>query len=105
VCLGASEFISEAAEAKNKVVKGNNFETKMFPNPAKTSFSIVFDNSSFGQAAINIFDSTGRKVETLTRKPNQREVVVDTSSLENGLYIVTTTFNGNTQKARLMVAK
>jgi len=83
----------------------NNFKVKMYPNPAKSKVALTFDTSSLGLVTINIFDFTGKEVKKLTHKGNQREVTVDTSSLESGMYIVTTTVEGNTQKDILMISQ
>ncbi|MDT8415249.1 MAG: PQQ-dependent sugar dehydrogenase [Flavobacteriaceae bacterium] len=71
-------------------------EIKLFPNPAKSNFSLRFSGSTFTQASLQIVDISGRIVKSFDQV--QSNQAIDISSLRNGLYLVNIT-DQNQRKA------
>jgi len=92
------------SSSKQSVI--TDVETKLYPNPANDKVALLFSNSNTNlDVDVNIFDLTGKEVKKLKHTGSQRELIVNTSSLESGMYIVITTIDGNTQKSILTIAR
>jgi PQQ-dependent dehydrogenase (s-GDH family) len=69
---------------------------RLYPNPAKSNFSLRFDSSAFNQASLQIVDISGRVVKSFDQIQSNQPI--DISSLRNGLYLVNIT-DQNQRKA------
>ncbi len=64
----------------------NNVDVTPYPNPAQNFIQIPFNDVS-GLASINVFDISGKLVETIVVSINSGETLkFDVSNLENGMY-------------------
>ncbi|RZJ66568.1 MAG: T9SS type A sorting domain-containing protein [Flavobacterium sp.] len=83
-------------------VPTNNLNTlKLYPNPAKGSFSIRCETS--GNLDVSIFDVRGSKVLERKSIAHSHETNVDISSLTSGIYIVKMNVNGLSVVRKLVV--
>lgn len=88
-CLGAGFNESQTSSIENPVPR-EDFATSLFPNPAAESCTLEF-TSARGQAAeLRIMDTNGRIVQTknITANPGSNQFIIDTSLLEQGIYLV-----------------
>ena len=87
------KIVSYGTEA----VEENNQTIGLYPNPAREQVSFMLD----GDAEVNIFDMTGRKVSVTECKAGQAQVGV--SELESGVYFVNFRFaNGATAVSKFV---
>lgn len=77
------------------------------PNPVSSSAMVRIQAQSPAQAALQVFDITGRSVhsETILLTPGENMVSVDASSLPMGVYTVRVTSAGSARNARMVVAR
>jgi len=72
-------------------VNNNDFQVELFPNPAEDKLNLILpDYSNYN---IKIFNLQGQKL--IDRFSNNKEVIIDISTLEYGTYLlnITSTFN------------
>jgi hypothetical protein len=62
-------------------------EIKCYPNPANNKVKIIFQNSSFNDLSVEIYDALGRQV-FLIHSIDDNEIVLDLEGLSNGTYLV-----------------
>lgn len=79
-------------------VAANGFE--MFPNPTNGNFTLKVD--AFDNASFRVVDMTGKQV--LAGNINSNETTVNSSNLNNGVYLVEVSVNGKTAVQKLNVA-
>ena len=60
----------------------------LYPDPAKDYIMIVLPEKTAEETVIDIFDLTGRKVDSFTVEPYRKTVEYRCSSLQDGLYFV-----------------
>ena len=75
-------------------VNNNDFQVELFPNPAEDKLNLILpDYSNYN---IKIFNLQGQKL--IDRFSNNKEVIIDISTLEYGTYLlnITSTFNQKT---------
>lgn len=60
---------------------------EVYPNPATTNFSVNLERLAGENFSIEVFDATGKMVETKTGLGNER-VVINTENLSRGMYII-----------------
>jgi hypothetical protein len=69
----------------------------MYPNPATTNFTIeALENVE----NVSVYNVLGQEVISTTA--NSKIVTVDVSSLQNGIYVVRTSINGNVSATRFV---
>lgn len=77
---------------------------QVYPNPANTNITLGF-NALSGAAVVTVVDLNGKVVSTqVLSEVNQRTFNFDTTTLENGVYMVNVVNNGSTFTQRVMVA-
>ena len=65
-------------------VNNNDFQVELFPNPAEDQLNLILpDYSNYN---IKIFNLQGQKL--IDRFSNNKEVLIDISTLENGTYLL-----------------
>jgi len=74
----------------------------IFPNPSSGRVSFLLTNTVTNDMDITIYDFYGKIVRSVPKKLNQNEIIVDISSLKNGVYIVQVP-TGNTLLTKKMV--
>ncbi len=73
---------------KHLITRKNNV-LNCFPNPATTNLTITYKNTKLSNPTVSIINSEGKVVYKQGFKPdNQREICIDISSFNNGVYIV-----------------
>jgi len=79
---------------------------KLYPNPASESFTVAFDNQNSEVVMIEMIDQMGRIIQTNTIEQSGVQFVeFNTSTIQNGLYSIRITSNGNALTKRLVVTK
>lgn len=74
------------------VISGNEFQSTIFPNPAKDQFSIVLFNPKNQTIKITISDMLGKEVASVFNETcgiGNKEVKVNSAGLPKGIYICT----------------
>jgi hypothetical protein len=79
-----SDTITERNLFQTTQNKQNNLNVKVYPNPAENLLNIVFDNLLDESARFDIFDITGRRVQT--EQLTDLHSVINISKLVNGIY-------------------
>ena len=69
----------------------------LYPNPAKDQVTIAFSNAT-PETTVSIYDVTGRLMQTLQSNTPDGTWLVNTSTYQSGLYIVTVSTKNNTTK-------
>ena len=81
-------------------VNNNDFQVELFPNPAEDQLNLILpDYSNYN---IKIFNLQGQKL--IDRFSNNKEVIIDISTLEYGTYLlnITSTFNQKTTTKKII---
>ena len=81
-------------------VNNNDFQVELFPNPAEDKLNLILpDYSNYN---IKIFNLQGQKL--IDRFSNNKEVIIDISTLEYGTYLlnITSTFNQKTTTKKII---
>jgi len=81
-------------------VNNNDFQVELFPNPAEDKINLILpDYSNYN---IKIFNLQGQKL--IDRFSNNKEVIIDISTLEYGTYLlnITSTFNQKTTTKKII---
>jgi len=66
----------------------NNISISLQPNPAKDIFNIYIEENIPQQGIIDIINSQGKTIETLTVNPNQKSISISCKNYPAGLYMV-----------------
>jgi hypothetical protein len=81
----------------------NSFENIcVFPNPADNAVNIQLDNENGSLIYVEIFDLCGKSVYS-TRTNNPQTIMVNTSNLVNGSYIINVISNKNKSTNKLII--
>ncbi len=83
-------------------------ELSAYPNPVKTSTKIRFSTMQKGEVSVNIYDHTGRNVETIyngVRESGNHEFVWTPEGLANGVYFAKIKADGQMQTLKLVLNK
>lgn len=70
---------------------------KMFPNPAKSNFTI---DAQENVEKVSIYNLLGQEV--ISKNPNNKQVVLDIANLQVGVYVVKATINGTISTSRII---
>lgn len=76
---------------------------KIFPNPASTNLTILFDQELTGESELRFYNNTGVVVKEVMLEPGIDRLTIDDVSLPSGIYIVKLTFNKRTQSFRKLI--
>jgi hypothetical protein len=79
-----------------------------FPNPARSSTSVAFTLAEPGNATLDVFDLSGRKVATVTKTPcpaGKNAITLDTGKLAAGVYVYRLSSGTCVATKRLAVVK
>ncbi len=66
----------------------------IYPNPTSTLLNVYYDGGS-AEGFLEIFDASGRRVKTEKVAPHVETFMIDVSALEEGMYILTITSEGD----------
>lgn len=85
---------------KNTVLSNASFEAsniKMFPNPAKSNFTI---DAQENIEKVSVYNLLGQEV--VSKNPNTNSVTFDITNLQSGVYVVKATINGTVSTSRII---
>ena len=85
---------------KNTVLRNSSFEIskiKMFPNPAKSNFTI---DAQENIEKVTVYNLLGQEV--ISKNPNSNSVTFDIANLQSGVYVVQATTNGIISSSRII---
>ncbi len=84
-------------------LKKGNKETTIYPNPTSEKLTVHLKNNDFINS-VEVFNLTGKKIlETFVK--NTSEIILNVTSLSNGVYILKTTSERGTSIKKLIVEK
>ena len=86
---------------------GSGFMFKVYPNPANETVNITYTLSENSETGfITIYNSMGRKIQSVPVQKNTETLVLNTSSFIDGLYFITLTINGEVKgKEKVLIIK
>jgi hypothetical protein len=78
----------------------------IYPNPTSEFFTVAFDNQNIEAVIIEMIDQTGRIIQTNTiEQSGVQTAEFNTTNVQNGLYSIRISSNGNALTKRLVVNK
>jgi hypothetical protein len=78
----------------------------VYPNPTSEFFTVIFDNQNIEAVTIEMIDQTGRIIQTNTiEQSGVQTAEFNTTNVQNGLYSIRISSNGNSLTKRLVVNK
>jgi len=80
-----------------------NIELQVFPNPTDNAVTIMFGNTIKNTLEYEVFDNLGERVLYGELSEGNRSLTLDTSTLLNGMYIITTEINGKRVQEKFVV--
>ncbi len=85
----------------------NDFDTKIYPNPASNEIQLSFNSSVTTMAYVSIIDMIGREVRLVNKEvvSGMNNLKVDVSDLRQGVYMVKTSVNGKVSRTKLILKK
>ena len=66
----------------------NQLQLNLYPNPADTTLTIEFSNSSSEELTLSLFNLQGKLIQKDIRNPIQRQIDLDVSKVSNGIYLL-----------------
>jgi len=83
----------------------NNFN--VYPNPARSMVNIKFDTKNQANVNVSLINTLGQNVYTnaLGNVNGTQNIQINTTDLEEGIYLVNVTVNGNTTTQRISIVK
>ncbi len=76
---------------------------KIFPNPASTNLTFLFDQELTGESELRFYNNTGVLVKEVILQPGIKNMTIDDVSLPSGIYIVKLTINNRPQGYRKLI--
>ncbi len=84
---------------------GNSGNIKVYPNPATDHISVDLSGISGKTQQINILDIQGKLVYSLNPASDLNNVVINTSGISNGVYIMQAVSGNGLETARVVIAR
>ena len=96
----AASGIDESSVSANK-------DLMVFPNPANTKATLIYDMKKAGEAQINIYDLTGRLVQSISNTSGEgvQTLSLTVSELPIGMYEVRVTIATSSSSVKLQITK
>lgn len=90
-----------------QIVTGNKTWFKLFPNPAYDYFIVEYEmEQPVFEAFFKVTDVLGREIKKISVSKQYNQLVINTTSLKEGVYFVVFEVNGDMRyTAKLTVAK
>jgi hypothetical protein len=76
---------------------------KIFPNPASTNLTFLFDQELSGKSELRFYNNTGVMVKEVLLQPGIRRSAIDKLSLPSGIYLVKLSINNRPQGYRKLI--
>lgn len=76
---------------------------KIFPNPASTNLTFLFDQELTGKSELRFYNNTGVVVKEVMLQPGIDRLAIDDISLPSGIYIVKLTVNNRPQGYKKLI--
>lgn len=91
--------------AKIETLNIESEQISIYPNPAKSLSTIVFNSENESNYVLNIMDISGRKVSSITGKTvfGENKVEINLSELASGLYQIEVLNNNKIERGKLIV--
>ncbi|MFN5921222.1 MAG: DUF4397 domain-containing protein [Bacteroidota bacterium] len=92
-------FVSDAAAMERSL--------RVYPNPANTQTTVVFESQAAGDATLRMFDITGKEMLLLntTTHAGKNTIALPLDSAKAGIYLVRIEMDGNTYTRKFNVVK
>jgi len=105
VNTSGTSFAPEANEAVSAA--SDKVDVGLYPNPTSDDVNVSFNSDEDGRATINVYDMLGKLVTTMnsTVTAGSNALVLSTSRLDRGVYVVEVNNNGETTRGKLTVAR
>lgn len=107
--IAAQSKYSNVLTANEPELKADQFGvTQNYPNPVKGETSFAVNIPSNGKATIELFDLSGRKVQTVydnDLKRGKHTFTINTVDLNSGIYFYRTAYEGLEKVMKMMVVK
>ncbi len=100
ICEMFSEEFEYVISANNKA---EDFNLKLYPNPAYKDLNIVFNQTLDENVNLKIVDLTGREVHSSTLKKGSKQQAININNLASGTYIVHLIYHQKPYINRLIV--
>lgn len=76
---------------------------KIFPNPASTNLTFLFDQELTGKSELRFYNNTGVVVKEVILQPGSRRSAIDDLDLPSGIYILKLSINNRPQGYRKLI--
>lgn len=98
---------SEETVSSKELTVDNSLSMYMFPNPADSETMIFWESNSVGSATVRVMDMSGQTIfeEILSSNAGKNQRLIQTSSLTNGVYLVSIKTNEKVETIKLIVSK
>ncbi len=95
------------SQINNDITVNNQLEkaaVSTYPNPAVTKLNFVFETNNLDLLIVEVFKLTGQPIITII--PNDKQYILDVTSMEEGIYFYKVLYNGKLVKTeKFMVIK
>ena len=90
--LYEDECLTEAnasRKRKPEAIVNNNTLFNMFPNPNNGTMQLDYKLGSYSTAKFNLFDITGKLIDSKNMETNEGSLYINEQNLKNGVYFYT----------------
>lgn len=87
------------------IEKNTSNSFAIYPNPANEFINIELEEATAGQSAVKIYNIAGMLVKSESIQPNSQQIRLNTSLMQNGLYIVTIQNENGVMSKRIQVSR
>ena len=98
-------FLAKYSQAATIVmnVASPAFSIALYPNPADGIINVALNGGGYNTIAV--YDCLGRTVYHSQLAGNEKSVKINTTDFKDGIYILRTTHNGNTESATFVIRR
>ena len=82
----------------------NNALLKIYPNPARDYFVCVAEDVDLSNAKVELYNILGARMNAEVKQANNK-IVIGTTELSNGFYIVRVTQQGKTYSGKILIER
>lgn len=93
-CTTECYDLNESLEKAESVANPSKLISQLYPNPSQTGkFQIKFFQD-YAATKVQVFNSSGQLVKTISAKPQNKKLGVDLSAYSSGIYLVAISASG-----------